>query len=139
MGGCPRGIRGRDSDPVTAAAACGRGAGDDGGPVAVIGESQASGKWRGFGQGRRRVSRGPDGQVQRSADPGSDGPDLPDGRGPGYGQVNAWVAVPFLFLAVRVSLYTPAAALAGVPVMVTVPSLLSANLTPLTAPARFWE
>jgi hypothetical protein len=29
--------------------------------------------------------------------------------------------------------------LAGVPVMVTVPSLLSANLTPLTAPARFWE
>ena len=28
-------------------------------------------------------------------------------------RVNAWVAVPFLFLAVRVSWYTPAAAFAG--------------------------
>ena len=45
-------------------------------------------------------------------------------------RVNAWVAVPFLFLAVRVSGYTPAAAFPGVPEMVAVPSLLSANLTP---------
>ena len=45
-------------------------------------------------------------------------------------RVNAWVAVPFLFLAVRVSRYTPAAAFAGVPEIVAVPSPLSANLTP---------
>src|SRR5712664_3119125 len=40
-------------------------------------------------------------------------------------RVNAWVAVPCLFLAVRVSRYTPAAALAGVPEIVAVPSPLS--------------
>ena len=42
-------------------------------------------------------------------------------------RVNAWVAVPFLFLAVRVSRYTPAAAFAGVPEIVAVPSPLSVN------------
>jgi hypothetical protein len=36
-------------------------------------------------------------------------------------KVNAWVAVPYLFLAVRVSGYTPAAALLGVPEIVAVP------------------
>jgi hypothetical protein len=45
-------------------------------------------------------------------------------------RVNAWVAVPYLFLAVRVSGYTPAAALLGVPEIVAVPSPLSVNLTP---------
>ena len=45
-------------------------------------------------------------------------------------RVNAWVAVPFLFLAVRVSGYTPAAAFLGVPEIVAVPSPLSVNLTP---------
>src|ERR1019366_4630758 len=45
-------------------------------------------------------------------------------------RVNAWVAVPALFLAVRVSGYIPAAALRGVPEIVAVPSPLSANLTP---------
>lgn len=45
-------------------------------------------------------------------------------------RVNAWVAVPFLFLAVRVSRYTPAAVFAGVPEIVAVPPPLSANLTP---------
>ena len=44
--------------------------------------------------------------------------------------VNAWVAVPFLFLAVRVSRYGPAAALLGVPEIVAVPSPLAVNLTP---------
>ena len=37
-------------------------------------------------------------------------------------RVNAWVAVPYLFLAVRVSGYTPAAAFLGVPEIVAVPS-----------------
>lgn len=46
-------------------------------------------------------------------------------------RVSAWVAVPFLFLAVRVSGYTPAAAFTGVPEIVAVPSPLSANFTPL--------
>src|ERR1035441_4459957 len=45
-------------------------------------------------------------------------------------RVNAWVAVPCLFLAVRISRYTPAAAFAGVPEIVAMPSPLSANLTP---------
>src|ERR1017187_1948688 len=45
-------------------------------------------------------------------------------------RVNAWVAVPYLFLAVRVSGYTPAAAFLGVPEIVAVPSPLSVNLTP---------
>ena len=45
-------------------------------------------------------------------------------------RVNAWVAVPFLFLAVRVSRYTPPAEPAGVPEIVAVPSPWSANLTP---------
>src|ERR1700733_4915065 len=45
-------------------------------------------------------------------------------------RVNAWVAVPSLFLAVRVSGYTPAAAFLGIPEIVAVPSLLSMNLTP---------
>lgn len=44
--------------------------------------------------------------------------------------VKAWVAVPVLFLAVRVSGYTPEAAFAGVPEIVAVPSLCSENLTP---------
>ena len=39
-------------------------------------------------------------------------------------------AVPCLLLAVRVSGYAPAAAFAGVPEVVAVPSLLSANRTP---------
>ena len=45
-------------------------------------------------------------------------------------KVNAWVAVPYLFLAVRVSGYTPAAAFLGVPEMVAVPSLVSVNRRP---------
>jgi len=45
-------------------------------------------------------------------------------------RVNAWVAVPFLFLAVRVSGYTPAAAFLGVPEIVAVPPPVSANRTP---------
>src|ERR1017187_9533659 len=45
-------------------------------------------------------------------------------------RVNAWVAVPYLFLAVRVRGYTPAAAFLGVPEIVAVPSPLSVNLTP---------
>ena len=44
--------------------------------------------------------------------------------------VNAWVAVPYLFLAVRASGYTPAAAFLGVPEIVAVPSPLSVNVTP---------
>jgi hypothetical protein len=49
-------------------------------------------------------------------------------------RVKAWVAVPVLFLAVRVSGYIPAAAFAGVPQIVAVPSPLSANLTPDGSP-----
>ena len=45
-------------------------------------------------------------------------------------RLKAWVAAPFLFLAVRVSGYTPAAAFAGVPEIVAVPSPLSVSLTP---------
>ena len=45
-------------------------------------------------------------------------------------RVNGWVAVPLLFLAVRVSGYTPAAAFAGVPEIVAVPSPQSVSLTP---------
>ncbi len=45
-------------------------------------------------------------------------------------RVKAWVAVPFTLLAVRVSGYTPAAAFAGVPEIVAVPSPLLVNLTP---------
>jgi len=45
-------------------------------------------------------------------------------------RVNAWVAVPFSFLAVRVSGYTPAAAFLGIPEIVAVPSLSSVNFTP---------
>ena len=58
-----RGIRGGGGDRVTAPAMSGRGPGEGGGPVAVTHESQAAGQWSGFGQGRRRISRGPDGQV----------------------------------------------------------------------------
>jgi hypothetical protein len=45
-------------------------------------------------------------------------------------RVNAWVAAPYLFLAVRVSGYTPPAEPAGVPEIVAVPSPSSANFTP---------
>ena len=129
-GGCPGSVRGGDGDPVTAAAASGRVAGDYGGPVPVIGKGQAAGQRPGLGQSRRRISRGPDGQVQRSADPGPDGLELSDGRDPGHGQGERLGGGPFLLLAVRVSGYTPAAVLTGVPEMVAVPSLLSENLTP---------
>ena len=44
--------------------------------------------------------------------------------------VNAWVAVPFVFLAVRVRWNTPAAAFAGVPEIVAVPSPWLVNRTP---------
>ena len=45
-------------------------------------------------------------------------------------RVNAWVAVPCVFLAFRVIWYTPVAAFAGVPEIVAVPSPLSVNRTP---------
>ncbi len=79
---------------------------------------------------RAGVPRGPEGQLQRGAHRDPDSPDLPDGPAPVTVRVNAWAAVPFLFLAVRVSGYTPAAAFLEVPEIVAVPSPLSANFTP---------
>ena len=53
--------------------------------------------------------------MQRSADPSPDCPNPWEGRVLVTVRVNAGWTIPFLFLAVRVSRYTPAAVFAGVP------------------------
>src|ERR1019366_1462645 len=49
-------------------------------------------------------------------------------------RVNAWVTVPFLFLAVRVSGYTPAAAFLGVPVILGAGSPVAVTVKVNAAP-----